>query len=112
MSNQFGCRQTRAISCRFLAWGSLVHIRGITDNTRAKPTKPKLEGKILRALKAWHVTTYSMTIWNTWRASGLSVVTIHQVPFYMTVDQGKVRELVLRHCPDGEEFIARVVQAQ
>jgi hypothetical protein len=79
-------------------------------NTRAKPTKPKLEGKILRALKAWHITAYCMTIWNAWRVSGLPVVTIHHIPFFMTVDQGNVRELVLRHCPDGQEFIARLVQ--
>jgi hypothetical protein len=70
-----------------------------------KPTKLKLEGKLLCALKAWHITSYSTPIWNAERASGISVMTVHEVPFFVTVDQGSVNKPLLLHCRDGQELI-------
>jgi hypothetical protein len=74
-------------------------------NTRSRPTKPKLEGKLLRILKAWHITAYPVTIWNAWRAAGVHVTTVHEIPFYVTIDATRVRELIIQHCPDGMEFL-------
>jgi hypothetical protein len=55
-------------------------------NGRTKTTVPKLERKILRILKAWDLTTWVITIWNAWRASGIQITTIAQVPFHVSLD--------------------------
>jgi hypothetical protein len=56
-------------------------------NTRARPTKPRLEGKLLRILKAWYITADAVTIWNAWRTAGFNVITFYEMPFHMTIDQ-------------------------
>jgi hypothetical protein len=42
-------------------------------NTRLVATKPKIEGKIVRALRAWHTSAYIGLIYNGWKAGGLQV---------------------------------------
>lgn len=75
-------------------------------NARTKATKPKLEGKLLRVLKAWHTTTWTITIWNAWRASGMQVTTIGQVTFHVSLNWQTIRELVEQHCADGQAYLA------
>jgi hypothetical protein len=62
-------------------------------NGRTKNTKPQLEGKMLRVLKAWHTTTWPVTIWNVWQASGVQFTTIYQAPFHASADLPRVKEL-------------------
>jgi hypothetical protein len=42
-------------------------------NTWLVATRPKIEGKIVRALRAWHTSAYIGLIDNGWKASGLQV---------------------------------------
>jgi hypothetical protein len=62
-------------------------------NGRTKSTNPQLEGKMLRVLKAWHTTSWPVTIWNFWQASGVQFTTIYQVSFHASVDLARVKEL-------------------
>jgi hypothetical protein len=41
--------------------------------TRLIGTRPKIKGKIVRALRAWHTSTYIGLIYNGWKAGGLQV---------------------------------------
>jgi hypothetical protein len=30
---------------------------------------------------------------------------LHKILFFMAVDEGRIRELIIQHCPDGVEFL-------
>jgi hypothetical protein len=42
-------------------------------NTRLIATGPKIKGKNVRALRAWHTNAYIGLIYNGWKAGGLQV---------------------------------------
>jgi hypothetical protein len=42
-------------------------------NTRLIATRPKIEGKIVHALRAWHTGAYIGLIYNGWKAGGVQV---------------------------------------
>jgi hypothetical protein len=47
--------------------------KGTYMNTRLIATRPKIEGKIVRALRAWHTGAYFGLIYNGWKVGGLQV---------------------------------------
>ena len=42
--------------------------------TRTKKTKPKIEGKLLHILSAWHKASYRLTIIKAWERAGITAV--------------------------------------
>jgi hypothetical protein len=71
---------------------------------RSKPTRPKLEGKILRILQAWHDTVWRPNIRQAW---GRAAVKRTGLSWNITwrLDLDRVKEIIMKHCPDFIENI-------
>jgi hypothetical protein len=69
-------------------------------NTKRIVTKAKIESKIVRSLRAWHISAYIEIIWNGWKAAGLQVLgplADHVLP---QINPDKIVQLVRRNFSD------------
>jgi hypothetical protein len=70
-------------------------------NTRVIATRPKIEGKIVRALHAWHTSAYIGLIYNGWKAGGLQVRGPLSDDAILELSQKRITQLIRENCPDA-----------
>jgi hypothetical protein len=70
-------------------------------NTRLIATRPKIEGKIVRALRAWHTSAYIGLIYNRWKADGLQVRGPFSNDAIPQLNSKKGTQLIRENCPDA-----------
>jgi hypothetical protein len=76
------------------------------QGARAQAAKPKLEGKLMRALYSCHVTKYAGAIFNAWKAAWVVMLTIKDQPFNLAVSMSEARTILCENCHDGETACA------
>jgi hypothetical protein len=70
-------------------------------NTKAIATKPKIEGKIVRALRAWHSSAYIQSICNGWKAGGVGVRGLLGDDAIPYIKPDRITQLVQGNCSDA-----------
>jgi hypothetical protein len=72
-------------------------------NLRSRPTQPKIEGKLIRALHAWHEATWCACIYQGWMAGGIEVRRPLSPEAPAVINAWKVSKILKANCPDEED---------
>jgi hypothetical protein len=73
-------------------------------NLRTRPTKPKIEGKLLRALHAWHLATWPGCISSAWSSAGIAISGPLNRDAQVMVGIGTLSEIMDAHCVDPRDL--------
>jgi hypothetical protein len=63
-------------------------------------TNPKIEGKIVRALHAWHESSWPPYLRSAWRMAGFHLDPSPASDVWSGVNLRKIAELIIQNCPD------------
>jgi hypothetical protein len=76
--------------------GLFGELKARYQRSSRKLTKPQWQGKVLRIDRAWHGSTYALSVWKSWAAAAIRPCT-SEIPRWH-IDRDKINEKIREHC--------------